>query len=1050
MTPATDSLAERVRPRDGHPKPKTVSTLGRVRMNKDVAGLARRNLWLLSALGAGLSIFGCECDGGPPPLTRLSAQIVVYDPGLENQPEINEIDFGAVPLGVPYLRAVGVRNIGDDTLRVCLAGATDTDCTEASRVQPDNAPFTPQFDNPSETGAWVVERGTDREFTLTFHPTVEGDVSATLILVHNAANGPSTIITLKGSGVQPQIDLSTDTLDFGQVTVDQRKELEVVLTNRTQFTQPFRIDPLAQSAVIFGVTDAGGVPPPASDQPLTGDVPGNGTTTVKVWFQPLEEGPAMNTLNLSYCDTCTKQISLRGEGIKPLFELVPVSLDFGTLEEGQSATQSFIVRNVGNVPLTVFSVGIDRNTTPEFSTNPAVSLPAALMPTEELSVDVMYLGTTPGDDSGNVEVDTNAWDDPNTPISETIGLVALTATSRGPDINPFPPAVNFGTVGIMGTPVTRILSIQNVGNAPLTVSGIALNVATAEITMDPPPATPFTIDPGASIDLRLNYGPQDAGMDTGTVLVTSDDRDEGMLSIPLAGIGGVPTTCSLSVAPSQVTFGLVERGRVATLPVEIRNSGAQPCNVSNIALNGDAEFRISAGGGGGPVNIVPGGTQRIDVEYAPTAYGMHSTLLEFDSDDPAQMHGQVPITGASEQSTVLVIPSQLDFNVVPVTCRSPNRVVTVYNTGASPVQIDNVFLDPTTTPEFELTPFPTPQTVAAGGSTVINLRYHPTDIGPDTGVLFISHSANLNPVAVPLSGEGQISPTVTDRFQQLPNPLADVLFVVDNSCSMDQEQANLGSNLGAFLAFAQSQGIDYQIAVTTTDVDPGGEDGRFVGTTRIITPATPNASTVFQQNVNRGTGGSGIEQGFAASYLALSDPLINTWNAGFLRPDASLAVIYVSDEIDQSPQASSFYENFLRNIKGFANSTLFSASAVVGTTNPVCNGPGGSAEYAPNYISVANNTGGVVESICAANWGQTLANIGLNSFGLKRQFTLSSQPVPVTIAVSVDGAQIPSTTAGGQVNWTYDMGTNSVVFSASAVPQANSTIEITYTVACLP
>jgi hypothetical protein len=1007
-----------------------------------------RNVWLISSVGFGLSIFGCECDGDRPPLTRLSAQISVYDPEVEGKPEITEINFGAVPLGVPLLHAVGVKNIGDDVLRICMLNATDAACTEGSRIQPDGAPFTPQFDNISETGLWMVERGTDREFTLTFQPNVEGDISATLILVHNAQNGPTTVINLKGSGVQPRVDLSADTLDFGQVTVDQRKELDLVLTNQTQFTQPFTIDPLMQSARIFGVADANGAEPPEG-QPFTGTVPGNGTVTVKVWFQPTEEGPAMNTLNLSYCETCDRQVSLRGEGIKPLFELIPASLDFGVSDEGTAVTQSFVVRNVGNVPLTVFSVGPDRNTTPEFSAMPAVALPAVLAPTEELSVSVTYLGTTPGDDNGNIAVDTNAWDDPGTPISETIGLVSLIATSRGPDINPFPPAVNFGTVAIMSTAATRILSIQNVGNAPLTISAIALNPSSPEITMEAPPGTPMQLDPGLSIDLRLHYAPTDAGQDTGEVVITSDDRDEGSLSIPLAGIGGVPTTCSLNVAPSQVTFGLVERGRTATLPVEIRNAGAQPCTVNNIRLTGASEFTISAGAMPS-VNVAPGGTHRIDVQYAPTAYGMHSTLLEFDSDDPAQPMAQVPITGASEESTILVIPSQLDFNVVPVTCRSPNRAITIYNTGASPVNVNNVFLDPSTSPEFELAPFPTPQSIAAGGSAVINMRYHPADIGPDTGVLFISHSANANPVAVPLTGEGQISPTVTDRFQQLPNPQADVLFVVDNSCSMSEEQSSLGSNLSQFLSFAQSQGIDYQLAVTTTDVDPSGEQGRFVGSTRIITPSTPNASQVFMTNVSQGTSGSGYEQGLEASYLALSDPLINTWNAGFIRQDAALAVIYVSDEVDQSPRPQSFYENFLRNLKGFANSTLFSASAVVGTQNPTCNGPGGNAEYAPTYINTANNTGGVVESICAANWGQTLANIGLNSFGLKRQFTLSSQPVPVTIAVKVDGTTIPSTTAGGQVNWNYDMGTNSVVFSASAVPQANSTIEITYTVACLP
>jgi hypothetical protein len=377
------------------------------------------------------------------------------------------------------------------------------------------------------------------------------------------------------------------------------------------------------------------------------------------------------------------------------------------------------------------------------------------------------------------------------------------------------------------------------------------------------------------------------------------------------------------------------------------------------------------------------------------------------------------------------------------------RTVTVYNTGSSVITINNVFLDPTTSPEFELTPVATPAPLSPGGSMTIDLRYRPADIGQDTGVLFISHSNAAIPVAVPLQGEGQINPTVTDTFQQLPTPKADVLFVVDNSCSMSQEQASLGSNLGAFLMFAQQQMIDYQIAVTTTDVTRSTA-GEFVGSTRIITPATPNANAVFQQNTNLGTSGSGTERGLEAAYLALSDPLINTANAGFLRNDAALAVIIVSDERDQSTRTQQFYEDFLRNIKGFQNTSMFSASAIVGTQSPTCNGPGGNAEYAPRYINVANNTGGVVESICAANWGQTLANIGLNSFGLRRQFALSSAPVPITIAVTVDGNMIPSTTAGGQQNWQYDQPSNTIIFSQVAVPPAGSTITVTYTVACLP
>jgi hypothetical protein len=461
------------------------------------------------------------------------------------------------------------------------------------------------------------------------------------------------------------------------------------------------------------------------------------------------------------------------------------------------------------------------------------------------------------------------------------------------------------------------------------------------------------------------------------------------------------------------------------------------------------------------VNVPPGTSHRVEVQYAPTAYGTHNTILEFDADDPAQPQVQVPINGSSAESDLLVTPSQLDFNVVPVTCRSPNRAITVYNTGANAITLNSVYLDASTSPEFELQPFATPATIPSGGSVVINVRYHPADIGADNGVLFIEHSESAVPIAVPLSGEGQITPTVTDTFTQIPTPQADILFVVDDSCSMDDEQAALGPQLGQFLSYANTEGIDYQIALTTTDTFydtptgpyQGGKQGEFVSVsgTKIINRTTPNGASLFNQMVTSlGDMGSGDEQGLEAAYLALSDPLINAQNSGFLRQDAALAVIVVSDEDDKSPRQTSFYENFFRNIKGFQNGSLFSLSAVIilPTQSPSCSG--GGAERGTRYAAVAQNTGGIVESICTVNWGQTLANIGLNTFGLKRKFFLSSQPVPTTIAVIVDGVALPSVTPGGQVNWSYDQQTNSIEFSSSAVPQPGSTIEVTYTVACLP
>ena len=58
--------------------------------------------------------------------------------------------------------------------------------------------------------------------------------------------------------------------------------------------------------------------------------------------------------------------------------------------------------------------------------------------------------------------------------------------------------------------------------------------------------------------------------------------------------------------------------------------------------------------------------------------------------------------------------------------------------------------------------------------------------------------------------------------------------------------------------------------------------------------------------------------------------------------------------------------------------------------------------------------------------------------------------MPSTIAVDVDGVPVPSVTPGGTQRWAYNQGANSVDFQTGSVPQANSTISVTYTVACLP
>ena len=61
------------------------------------------------------------------------------------------------------------------------------------------------------------------------------------------------------------------------------------------------------------------------------------------------------------------------------------------------------------------------------------------------------------------------------------------------------------------------------------------------------------------------------------------------------------------------------------------------------------------------------------------------------------------------------------------------------------------------------------------------------------------------------------SARMTDVFQQNRMNTVDVLLVVDNSCSMVEEQDKLGSNFQSFIAAFEGVDVDWQIGVTTTD-----------------------------------------------------------------------------------------------------------------------------------------------------------------------------------------------------------------------------------------
>lgn len=172
----------------------------------------------------------------------------------------------------------------------------------------------------------------------------------------------------------------------------------------------------------------------------------------------------------------------------------------------------------------------------------------------------------------------------------------------------------------------------------------------------------------------------------------------------------------------------------------------------------------------------------------------------------------------------------------------------------------------------------------------------------------------------------------------------DILWVVDNSGSMCEEQASLRENFDAFMEKLIEVGVDYHMAVITTDMEDPLESGRFQnipdgepGASCQLTvdvsqcPSPENGGVYpplviraddpqylkedgtfdlaklklhFGCNATTGTRGSGFEMGLESVHAALSPDALETYNSGFLRPDAYLAVIFITDENDCSDRGA--------------------------------------------------------------------------------------------------------------------------------------------------
>ncbi len=1094
---------------------------------------ARSALLLISAA---LAVSGCNCPGQN--IGRTNGEIVVIWRDANGERISNRdatYDFGLALVGERKSLTMTLRNQGANKLTLSKLEVSEGDETAfgppPGQVLSDTAPFQAQFDNVTLNSTEQVE------FELSFKPKgLKGNYVSKLLLTTEGTRfeDSTAVITLLGQGEKGSCDLPT-IIDFGKTPIGETLPFAV------PFQNPTSLPAFGSAGAIAGPDAANfgyGVNSPMGQVPVRA----MSSTDVILTFTPTELRQYEATVVLTGAGECPQTtVILRGEGSNETLTWSPTSLSYGFVNPGSEAIKEVTFINPASVPITLTAI-TSTNAADFYHAMPAgsdatrLTIPGGSVP---FPMRIACNPSTLGARTGTITFLTGLTQNPG-------GTITLACTGGGPRIRVTPrPTLAFGRVGYFpGNPnfqVQRKVNVQNVGSRP-PMPDPTSNLYLGQVISDVPGQLPlFELTPGPGtamdeftvalgspynpamglqaiagsnfVDLSVVLKPQSVGMKTATLTIYSNDVGEPSVTVNLTADVQMLPPCTFITAPAMANFGLVTPGVTKDLPITITNTSVtagETCYLSGIELGVGSDLAFSIVGG----NIVekelqPQESFQVVVRAAPS--GPTPTMLQtltgtlvFNSTSAARPQASIPLRASVGPACLTVTPDPMDFGTVRVSCSSASRNFNIYNTCSAPITINAFSMQApagqppggpncpgmSPCPEFRLVSTPTIPggglTINPGGSAPVTFQaaYRPIDVGPDSGAVAIDAIQNGQSITylVGLQGRGDTTGIQVDTYTQDLQPKADILLVVDDSCSMGDKQAALAANFNSFIQYAVAANVDYQIGVTTTtealtECVPNpfggppscfsnmskGWGGKLVQDTttglKFVKPTTPAVSQVFSRLVNVGTNGAGGEMPLSTAVMALTPPVISNENAGFVRTDANLAVVVISDASDQSTQPVSYYQNLLVNVKGFQRLSYFTFSTISPRASVVpagcsydSNAAGEPAtDNSQRYTPIVQYTSGISDEICNTNWAATLQNLGRTAFGYRTQFYLNNAPdqgtAPVT--VRVDGVPVMGCPSeAGCTTWWYDAASNSIKFASMATPQPGDPLEIQYVQSC--
>ena len=293
--------------------------------------------------------------------------------------------------------------------------------------------------------------------------------------------------------------------------------------------------------------------------------------------------------------------------------------------------------------------------------------------------------------------------------------------------------------------------------------------------------------------------------------------------------------------------------------------------------------------------------------------------------------------------------------------------------------------------------------VSGGGEKIVEVEvevpvYVETEVPTDPGLIWI---------------DSFVQPQSVDGV--------DILWIIDTSGSMNRYEPSLMAGIESMMLALPPSG--WRLAMMSNDPSKAKLESQF--------PLVPGDDAADALTMFNAMGTGHREEGFDSVYeYIINNSYAQTW----MRPEAALLVVFVSDEEEQSDEHLIMVEDFINWYGAQRNGSVFLSSIVKKPVDEsLCDPPPSIIDVGDRYIEATDHFGGVVVDICEDDWSPGVADAS-QQIEPYEYIRLTHEPIEDSIRVFVNGALF--------YDWSYVSTENTIYFSV--IPDGNSLVEVGY------